>query len=630
LARYSPAFFKWWVMDRLIETWEGWAACFIMETPFLTSMYIGLGADLDWSANVASTFREFDLVSIGADADVGGSIITHLVTPHGVIMHKVRIGVAAKTDSKAIISPNVFMEDGSTLDKCEVAQSGTTVKAPAEPRQADRPAACRLQLYQLALNIVGGMVFMGNFITPTATHIGDAFRMSSVWQSFGVADLTIGGSYMVEAIRWVGYYMVWLWTLGALLLVWTIAAKWIFFGRLKDGHVASGVWWDLRVYMLNWWYTLSYMFFLQYWIDCTLLAITVYNCFGANVSYKTGLRFLQNMSPHHADFITIKAGANMSNAKCHPSTAENRKVLKNIVLEENTFVGLQSLIQGGVTLAKGSAVATTTRCTKSLKEGQTQIGQRIMEATKKDDDKSEDTMGNLTWVDLLMDFGIAFGIRVFVNLGFILGMSAAICVTFYANDYVPIPVTITVAVLAVSFFVGVVYAWVMEKILHPRVVADLTIGKDLTASAWLQYLQGLYLSQAYTFSFINGSWVAAAFHKMLGADTPLDAQWYSTAIRDQCLLKVGHNSVIDQCAYLVGHVGQPGGVLSFKTATLGDNCTVHPHAIMLSGQHMKDNSSLDLWSHSHIEKVIPENKHVTGNPAVNAVNSRVNMIGSAL
>merc|ERR1719272_928482 len=162
-------------------------------------------------------------------------------------------------------------------------------------------------------------------------------------------------------------------------------------------------------------------------------------------------------------------------------------------------------------------------------------------------------------------------------------------------------------------------------VLHPRIACELTLGSDVRAACWLQYLQGLYLSQAYTFSVINGSWICAAMHKMLGADTPLDAQWYSTAVRDQCLLKVGHNSVIDSSAYLVGHVGQPGGVLSFKHTSMGDNCTLHPHSIILSGQHMKDNATLDLYSHSHIEKVIPEGKHYTGNPAAHATNSRVNM-----
>merc|ERR1719321_1229839 len=164
------------------------------------------------------------------------------------------------------------------------------------------------------------------------------------------------------------------------------------------------------------------MFFLQYWIDCTWLSITVYRAFGANVSYKTGLRFMQNMGPHHADFVTIKDGANMSNAKCHPSTAEDRKVLKNIVLEKNTFVGLMSIVQGGVTLGEGSAVATTTRCTESLKPGQKLIGEKIMEAPKKTaaEEGPALDMEQMPAFALVKDLAVALTLRLFVNLGFIL------------------------------------------------------------------------------------------------------------------------------------------------------------------------------------------------------------------
>merc|ERR1719191_2142628 len=140
----------------MTETWEGWVAVFIMETAFLNVFYKAVGANLCMSANVSTTFRDFDLVTIGDDADVGGTVCTHLVTPKGVIMHKVKIGKAAKIDCKAIAAPNTVLEDGSTLDKCEIAQSGSTIKAPAVPREADFVAALRLQVLQTLLNLAMG------------------------------------------------------------------------------------------------------------------------------------------------------------------------------------------------------------------------------------------------------------------------------------------------------------------------------------------------------------------------------------------------------------------------------------------------------------------------------------------
>jgi hypothetical protein len=252
-----------------------------------------------------------------------------------------------------------------------------------------------------------------------------------------------------------------------------------------------------------------------------------------------------------------------------------------------------------------------------------------MADSKKDKDKAADVdFTQITTLDLAKDLAVALALRVLVNAGFIFFLACTVAACFVANDFLPVVLVVPAAFLLASFFLGVAYAKLMEMLLHPKIVADLTIGQDIKASTWLQYLQALYLSQAYTFSMVNGSALCAAMHKILGADCPLDAQWYSTAIRDQCLLKVGHNSVIDSGAYLVGHVGQPGGVLSFKKASLGDNCTLHPGAIILSGQHLKSGSTLDMYSHSHIEKIIPENKFYTGNPASAEVNSRVNKIAA--
>merc|ERR1719235_23234 len=121
--------------------------------------------------------------------------------------------------------------------------------------------------------------------------------------------------------------------IGAQLCVVTVIAKWVLLGKIKDGHHASGLSWNLRIFVVELGWKISYALFMNYFIDCTILSIVMYNLCGANVSYKTGIRFLQNMSPIHADLITIKNGVNLSNANLHPADPKDNKVLRNIVLE---------------------------------------------------------------------------------------------------------------------------------------------------------------------------------------------------------------------------------------------------------------------------------------------------------
>jgi len=339
------------------------------------------------------------------------------------------------------------------------------------------------------------------------------------------------------------------------------------------------------------------------------------------------------MVPQHADFITIKKGANLSNCQLHPGSTEDSKILRPIVLEENTFVGLMSLVQGGVTLGACSAVATTSLCKQSLAPYSKQLGAMHMKAppadelpTGNDDFEVSDFM---FFMSMLPSIVATMLMRAYVLGGYMLGVSCVVAVCMGSMDYVPMALILAVAVFGICFFLGVLYMWVMQYSLHPR--QEVKLGMmSVWAMCWMQYLQALYLSQAYTLSLINGSWMAAFSHRLLGADTPLDAQWYSVSVRDQPLLTVGHNAVIDRNAYLVGHSGQPDWSLRYMRSSLGDNAVVHPKGIILDGQHLGKGATLDFYSHSHIENGVPENMFYRGNPAAADPNSCVDALNAAL
>jgi hypothetical protein len=294
---------------------------------------------------------------------------------------------------------------------------------------------------------------------------------------------------------------------------------------------------------------------------------------------------------------------------------------------------LMSLVQGGVTLGTCSAVATTSHCKQSLAPYSKQLGTMVMKAAPGDElPESQDNfeVSNLTFfLNSLPDIVATIALRLFVLGGYILGVSCVVAMCMYAMDFVPVALILALAVVGICFFLGVVYMWIIQLALHPRCEKKIPM-MSTTAMAWMQYLQALYLSQQYTLPLINGSWMAALAHKLLGADTPLDAQFYSVSIRDQTLLTLGHNAVIDRNAYMVGHSGQPDWTLRFMRSSLGDNAMVHPKAIILDGQHLGKGATLDFYSHSHIESSVPENMFYRGNPATADPNSCVDALNVAL
>merc|ERR550514_842678 len=124
--------------------------------------------------------------------------------------------------------------------------------------------------------------------------------------------------------------------------------------------------------------------------------------------------------------------------------------------------------------------------------------------------------------------------------------------------------------------------------------------------------------------FVNGSWLCALVHRLLGADAPLSVQWLSSDVTDHSLLRLEADAVVDRSAVLTGHSSQPDGTLNFRKTGVGRAAVLHPYAMALDGTSLGDESTLDLMSHFHLAAHIPEREFWSDAPARAVRNSRVN------
>mmetsp|Transcript_5770 Transcript_5770/g.8853 ORF Transcript_5770/g.8853 Transcript_5770/m.8853 type:complete len:177 (+) Transcript_5770:143-673(+) len=74
MATPSITYLQRWFMDRVMHLWEFWIGRFLVETKFAYMFYHLMGADIHPSARLNTFVREFDLVTIGAEASVSYSI----------------------------------------------------------------------------------------------------------------------------------------------------------------------------------------------------------------------------------------------------------------------------------------------------------------------------------------------------------------------------------------------------------------------------------------------------------------------------------------------------------------------------------------------------------------------------
>jgi len=262
-------------------------------------------------------------------------------------------------------------------------------------------------------------------------------------------------------------------------------------------------------------------------------------------------------------------------------------------------------------------VATLSKCTESLDPGQQQIGEVRRNGKMMKIEQEEPGYGTLA-------YSLAFDIvvRTLVLATFV--ASCVPCVWVAGAVWTILEPTIGAALAlipaVISFYgvmmvvVGVGFARLSQLCLHPGREGKVP-NLSITGQLWMHYLQAIYLSQGYVLQAVNGGVCATLLHKAIGADTDINALWFSHAIRDHCILKAEANAVIDSGAYFVAHVGEPGGMMLFEKTTIKENACLHPYAILLAGQFLGNNSTLDSRAHCHFDKLITDNLFWTGSPA---------------
>ena len=104
---YSSRFMAWWLMDRIMDTWESFVGYFIADTLLCTLFYFLMGATVTPYAKVACMLREFDLIHISKGADVSGSSTLLARTLHvgWIRFNTIQIGSDCTLSSRSCVLP---------------------------------------------------------------------------------------------------------------------------------------------------------------------------------------------------------------------------------------------------------------------------------------------------------------------------------------------------------------------------------------------------------------------------------------------------------------------------------------------------------------------------------------------
>lgn len=119
-------------MDRLMSVWEFAVGRLILGTCLYNAFCIMMGARCPFLlAEVGSSIREFDLITIGQHAIIRGSLYCRSLLPRKLVLAPVVCKTGTIVDSLAVVLPGCTMESGSVVQPLGVLLEGATAETNA-------------------------------------------------------------------------------------------------------------------------------------------------------------------------------------------------------------------------------------------------------------------------------------------------------------------------------------------------------------------------------------------------------------------------------------------------------------------------------------------------------------------
>lgn len=307
-SMWSPAFFRWWFMDRLVSVWECFVGSFLFDTPHLNMFYMAMGCNIDISSVRLKLFlREFDLFTAEPNTCIGGIVSCRVIDARGLIMRS--IVVQKDTEVKGWS----FAYPGETISHLNPSSEKSESIATSE----NIPMPLWLQIQRWIFPL---FIFIGYLVA--------IYIWSWIYSHWVFIDRSLALDGVKIVIMFYGNNLLLLGLSGMFARTGLVD-----YTADRMGMVCFGM--------------------IRYWVDMTqIVNFMLWLLYGAKISMYAQLNSFQTVAPSQARYLTVKAGSTVSFCSIS-ATKENPTVIG-----ENCTIGAWAKIEEGVTVGDGSAVST--------------------------------------------------------------------------------------------------------------------------------------------------------------------------------------------------------------------------------------------------------------------------------
>ncbi|KAJ3370413.1 hypothetical protein HDU91_006267 [Kappamyces sp. JEL0680] len=571
-AIWSPGYFRWWFIHRLVSVWELFVGSYLIDTPLLNLIYIAMGSRIPvFTCRLKTFVREFDLLQAEDNTCISGYPHCSLVDARGLVMDELVVKANTALNSMGVYYPGQILDAAASVEES---------KQDKMLKPATR-ASLWVQLQRV--------LFLPLLVTCYLASVYFFSWGTSFWRQNQSENAVFHDSVRLIICFYGNNLMI--------LVFSSLLCR--LFGSTFD-------------YTVDRLAALAYLM-LDYWVNKTQLTNVIHRVlFGTKISWKAQINSFYCIAPSQGRFVTIDQGATVSYSSINASSE------KPVRIHEGASIGFYAAVEEGVTVGKGSSVATLAHVDRSVPDNTSYFSSSFQ--TKSLATPVQDS-NTIRFIVASLLTKLFFQWCTVYSLFFV-----TIWATFQAYLgvqswplYVQTPVLTLVATVVGGSFFAIINVF-LAQVCVPAVPKD---GSKLRMSIYSLQSALYYIHianhasyYAYCQPFVAGTFVHAFHEKMCGANIQnlfrcvlfgliFDHKYISLlstkpAVDDDQTL----SSQPDLCA----HDSDPGwqvmemdstleahsleyGTFSLGPSVLMDNCSIHPLSVVMS-QHVSSSVTL--------------------------------------
>lgn len=404
----------------------------------------------------------------------------------------------------------------------------------------------------------------------------------------------------------------------------TVCAKWALFGRVRPGVYLDTPFEKWRRWVMGALskvaFSLTLLFDYSRFNTLWLRAMGVRKVLNSPVLNPTGSILAQD-----ADLVEVESDnifVSSVAVRCDRSVGNGYRSRRPLRLGSNSWVGLATVLEGGVTLNRRSAVgaASFLPAGTEVDERSTAFGNphmiekgaagAVLDSTEAAGAGSS-PLGELAHVCMcLLQVAVAFAC---VLPAYELGR--------YFNTTLGLPVEVSLLLVAVDAVALVVSLCLCALAFKWALVGHTAEGErpatSLNSSFFVRYAGANrfnYYVRVYVLQLLHGTIWSVWYHRAMGADISSSALIYTASVLDHDQLTIAEGAVLDVDCYAICHVLQQQHFY-VGPMRVGRRSVMQPHAVCFNNDHVEDGATLGALSKCFPGQAVRSGEHWQGNPA---------------